>query len=134
MLDKPRYTADQIVERYLAVRDYAKEIKAKHALELKPYNDAMDTLEAMAGDLMRETGQRALSTIHGTAFFSRTLSVTCEDTTAFFDFVFKHQAREYLTSHVAKEAVQVYMDGPGEGHPPPGVKVVPVVNVNFRKA
>lgn len=128
------YTADQIVTKYIEIRDFAKEIRAKHALELKPYNDAMETLEGLAGEMMRETGQKALSTEHGTAFFSRTLSVTCEDPTSFLDFVFKHQARQFLTAHVAKEAVQVYMDGPGEGHPPPGVKVVPVVNVNFRKA
>jgi histidinol dehydrogenase len=101
---------------------------------LKQYKDAMTALQGAADMLMKQTGQKALSTEHGTAYYSHTLSVTCEDPQKFLDFVFQHGARQFLTSHVAKEAVQTYMDGPGQGHPPPGVKVTPFISVNFRKA
>jgi hypothetical protein len=127
-------SADQIVKQYIELRDYKKHLAEKHAAELKPYNDAMAALAGAADLLMKETRQTALKTAHGTAFPVKSLSVTCSDQVAFLDFVFQHNARQFLTAHVAKEAVEQYMDGPGAGHPPPGVIVTPVVNINFRKA
>jgi hypothetical protein len=98
------------------------------------YESAMETLEGLAGDLMRETGQKALSTEAGSAFWVKSVSVTCEDHEAFLNWVWEFNARQFLTRHVAKEAVEIYMDGPGQGTPPPGVRVTPVMGVQFRKS
>jgi hypothetical protein len=130
----PYVSADIIVEKYLALRAHVKAESDAFSERMKPYKDAMDTLERAADLLMQQTGQTALKTEHGTSFYSRTWSVTCSDQPAFLDWVFQYGARQFLTAHVAKEAVIEYMEGPGEGHPPPGVKVQQLVNVNFRKA
>jgi hypothetical protein len=125
-------SADLIVQRYLELRAFCKEADAAHAERIKPYKEAMEVLEGAADTIMKQTGQKALSTAHGTAYYSHTISCTCEDREAFLNFVFSTGARHFLTSHVAKEAVQQFMEP--EGRVPPGVKVTPVINVNFRKA
>ncbi len=134
MNDQSFPSADAIVARYLELREYVKAQDKAHGERMAQYKDAMQALAGAADQLMKETQQKALSTESGTAYYSHTLSVICADAQAFLDFVFQHNARQFLTAHVAKEAVQAYMDGPGQGHPPPGVKVQPVVSVNFRKA
>jgi len=172
------YTALQIVEKYLALRNYVKartdefqKIGATEAdqeliararaaskaedptdflttsdcrdiaqrLEqlltpMSEYTGAMEALEALADSMMTETKQKALSTESGTAFRVNKQSVTCADPAKFLDWVFQFNARNFLTSHVAKDPVIEYMEGPGEGHPPPGVKVTPVTEIQFRKA
>jgi hypothetical protein len=132
--------ADQIVSRYLELRDYAKQREDEFKAEMAPYKEAMETLAGAADLLMKETGQKALSTENGTAYYSHTLSARCDDPDAFFKFVFdtaqtdRAAAKAYLTTHVGKEAVQTYMDGIGAGHPPAGVKTDMVIRVNFRKS
>ncbi len=125
-------SADEIVRQYLKLRNFIKDADAEHEKQMELYKDAMEVLKGAADLLMKQTGQKALSTEHGTAYYSHTISVTCEDREEFLDFVFSTGARHFLTSHIAKEAVQDYMAP--EGRVPPGVKVVPVINVNFRKA
>ena len=127
-------SADAIVKRYIELRDFKKHLAEQHRAEMKPYNDAMDALEAAADMLMKATKQTALKTEHGTAFPSTSLSVTCDDPAAFLDFVFQYNARQFLTAHVSKEAVEAYMEGPGQGHAPPGIKTQKVISINFRKA
>jgi hypothetical protein len=132
--------ADQIVARYLELREYCKAREDEFKAEMAPYKDAMASLEGAADMVMKQTGQKALSTEHGTAYYSHTLSARCDDPDKFFEFVFdlaalsRTQAKSYLTTHVGKEAVQAFMEGSGQGHAPPGVKTEQVVRVNFRKS
>lgn len=133
-------TADMIVSRYLELRDYCKTREDEFKVEMKPYQDALLALAGAADLLMKETGVKALSTENGTAYYSHTLLARCEDPDKFFGFVFdtamdnRSLAKSYLTTHVGKEAVQGYMEGMGDGHPPPGVKTEMVIRVNFRKS
>ena len=126
--------ADAIVQRYLELRDYIKQENDAHAARMAPYREAMTALSAAASMLMEQTGQKALKTEFGTCFPSTTLSVTCSDVQAFHAWVLQYKAMQFLTAHVAKDAVEQYMTGAGEGHPPPGVKVEKVISINFRKA
>lgn len=127
-------SASDIVQKYIELRDFVKAENAAHGERMKPYTGAMTALSAAADALMKQTGQVALKTEFGTAFPSTTMSVTVDDSVAFFNWVFQFNARHFLTSHVSKDAVANYMDGEGEGHPPPGVKTEKVTNINFRKA
>jgi len=132
--------ADQIVSRYLELRDYTAQREKEFKAEMEPYLDALKALAGAADLLMKETGVKALSTENGTAYYSHTLSARCDDPDAFFKFVFdvaqtdRAAAKAYLTTHVGKEALQTYMDGVGAGHPPAGVKTEMVIRVNFRKS
>lgn len=136
--------AEAMVRQYLACRAYIDAETAALAERLKPYQEAMTTLEACAALLMQQTKQRALSTQAGTAFPKTHLSVTCENRDAWLDFVWEQAASAAqpedverawsgVTNHIAKEFVETWMET-HEGRPPPGVKVVKIVKIQFRKA
>jgi hypothetical protein len=127
-------SAESIVSRYIELRDYVQAENKAHAARMKPYTESMAVLEGAANLLMRQTGQRGISTEAGSAFYVTTTSVTCQDPEAFREWMIRYQAWNFLTNHVAKEAVEAYIDGPGQGHPPPGIKYTPTVAVQFRKA
>jgi hypothetical protein len=97
------------------------------------YTEAMTALEGAANMLMTATGQKALSTTAGTAFYKSVMSVKNEDPEAFLAFVREHQAWGALTAHVRKEFVEEWMDS-HEGHPPPAISVERFRRVEFRKA
>jgi hypothetical protein len=97
------------------------------------YTEAMTALEGAANMLMTATGQKALSTNAGTAFYKSVLSVKNEDPEKFLEFVREHQAWGALTAHVRKEFVEEWMDS-HEGHPPPAISVEKFRRVEFRKA
>lgn len=127
-------SADLIVARYLELRAWMQQAKDEFSAAMRPYQEELEVLEAGAGELMRRTGQKALSTIHGTAYQSRTISVKNNNPTEFLNWVFANEAREFLTAHVNKEAVKQYMDKSTDGQSPPGLEVTPVIAINFRKA
>lgn len=97
------------------------------------YTEAMTALEGAANMLMTATGQKALSTNAGTAFYKSVMSVKNENPELFLEFVREHQAWGALTAHVRKEFVEEWMDS-HEGHPPPAISVEKFRRVEFRKA
>jgi hypothetical protein len=127
------YDAAAIVKKYIELRDYVQEENKAHAQRMKAYTDAMEVLESAAGDILRSTGQKALSTDFGTAFQVPKLSVTCADKEVFLSFVRDKQAWHFLTAHVAKEAVEQYMEQ-YEGQVPPGIKAEGHIAIQFRRA
>jgi hypothetical protein len=127
------HSAADIVRQYIAIRDFMKDESKAFADRMEPYKNAMEALQGAAAELMRETGQRALSTEHGTAFPVNKTRVTCENQDKFLEFVREAQAWNFLTKHVAKEAVDDWMEK-NEGRVPPGIKVEGYVDIQFRKA
>jgi|SRR5882724_5414126 len=127
-------TADQIVQKYMELRDYVRLSTEAFNAQMKPYVEAMATLEGAAAMLMKKTGVKNLSTEFGTAYQQAGKSVTVEDHEKFLTFVFSQpENKKFLTRHVSKEQVETFMEGVGNGHPPPGIKVAPYVNTNFRR-
>ena len=125
--------AAAIVKKYVEIRDFVQEENRIHAKRMKSYTDAMEVLEGAAQQLMKETKQDALSTEFGTAFKVPKSSVTCTDKEAFHAWVRKMNAWGFLTGHVAKEAVEEWMEL-NEGKIPPGIKVEGWIAVQFRRA
>jgi hypothetical protein len=126
-------TAEEIVAQYIALRNRVDALKKEQAEALKPFTEAMTALEGAANMLMTATGQKALSTNAGTAFYKSVMSVKNEDPEAFLAFVREHQAWGALTAHVRKEFVEEWMDS-HDGHPPPAISVEKFRRVEFRKA
>ena len=127
------FDAAAIVKKYVELRDFVQEENRLHTARMKVYNDAMEVLEGAAHALMKETKQDALSTEFGTAFKVPKSSVTCTDKEAFHAWVRKMNAWGFLTGHVAKEAVEEWMEL-NEGKIPPGIKVEGWIAVQFRRA
>lgn len=126
-------SAADIVKKYIELRDYVKDRTKQFKDDMKIYTDAMEVLEGAAAALMKKTGQTALSTEFGTAFPVNKTAVRCTDKDVFLQFVREAQAWHFLTAHVAKEAVEAYMEQ-FEGQTPPGVVVDGFTEIQFRKA
>jgi hypothetical protein len=133
-LGSPAPTVDAlaIVSKYIELRDYVEAETKAFNERLAPVHNAMEVLSAAAGEMMRATKQKALSTEAGTAYESPGHRVTCQDVHTFHEWVFKYEQRAFLTAHVSKDAVVAYMDA-HEGHHPPGLKVEPYTKINFRR-
>ena len=110
---------DEIVGRYVALRDKKEEIAKRQKDELRPYNDALEKIEAALLNYFNASGSDSCKTPAGTAFTSTRSSATVADRQVFFDWVLEHNALDMLESRCNKTAVEQYLDLAGEL--PPGI-------------
>ena len=124
--------ANDIIEKYIAYRDFIDKREGELKDQLKPYRDAMKVLEAAMNKNLSDANAESLRTDAGTAYFSEVMSVSTVDRSALFDYVKSHGAFDLLTSAVAKDQVREFMSS-HDGQQPPGVNVTFVKKVNFRR-
>lgn len=134
-----QYSDADLVARYIQVRDFLEKEAAEQAKHVEPYATAMQAIE---GELHRrllernpnwKPGMKASGNAGGGTFFLKTGNSTkVADRGSFHDFVFETNAREFLTAHVAKEAVEEYMKE-HDGALPPGITVDTIVKLQVRK-
>lgn len=148
----PTYTDDQLVARYIQMRDFLSAETAAQAKYVEPYVKGM---EAIGGELHRRLLERnpgwrrgtkaSGSTEHGTFFLKTSASIKVADRIAFHDHLFAlvregrdAEARAFLTAHVAKEAVEEYIEKQEKAKAPnllpPGVTLEFFTECQIRKA
>ena len=126
------YTAEQVIARYVALRDECDQIAKRHAAELKPHHDAMEKLEAWLLATLNGQGADNIKTPQGTAYKSTTLSTKVADWDALWAFI-ELGHPEFLVHGVNKTAVKEFMDE-NQGQQPPGVETSWMVKVNVRRS
>lgn len=127
----PAMTIDEAVLKYRTLRDKTKEIKARHAVELEPFNTAMDELETYLQNRLIEVGANSIKTPHGTCFKVNKLTYGIEDPATFRGWVESHGRPDFYENRVSKEAVDNWV---AEGNPlPAGLKVSSYTSINIRK-
>ena len=126
------YTAEDVVKKYIEIRDTIKVFKQQYDAFIAPYVQGLEQLEAMAASMMATTRQTKLSTEYGTAYREPQLSVTCPDKDLFHEWVRVNGCWHFLTAHVSKEAVEQYIEE-HEGQAPPHLKVDTYNAVRFRR-
>ena len=62
----PRMSADDMINKYVKLRDKVKEIKARQSEELRPFGEAMTMLEGWMLEAMNEAGLKSMKSPHGT--------------------------------------------------------------------
>lgn len=124
---------NDMVDKYLALRAYIEREDDAHKAKLKPYRDGMAALLAGIAKFADDNDLPAVRAASGTAFPVEQTRVRCEDRDAFHDFVFANNARQFLTSHVTKEAVKEWVET-HEGHLPPGISMERSLEWQVRKA
>jgi hypothetical protein len=130
-----------LVKRYLEIRRFLEAEAAAQQAHIAPHVANMD---AIANELHRrllkrnpswQPGMKANgSTPDGTFFLKTNNSVKVADRAAFFGFLVEDAARrvpEFATAHVAKEAVEGYMDQ--HKALPPGVSIDRITKLEVRK-
>jgi len=152
-MNAPSFTASDIVKKYIELRAHVQEMTKQFEAQLEPYKAGMQALEGAAANLLRTNESKALSTEFGTCFFVNKHSIKCEDHDAFLAFVRETENWGMLTKHVAKDAVEEWMEAeqkrldainqssrsanavpPQLALPPPGLKAETIITVQFRKA
>lgn len=135
MSDHAELTDANIIGQYLKIRDFVAAQGKAFAEKMKPYNDAMETLEAtmssrMSARGMEEGEKGSIATVEGTCFRKKTNSIRVTSREDFMDFVFDGRREGFLTNHVGKEAVEEYVEQ--FKSIPPGIEIVPIFKVQFR--
>ena len=126
-----KFTAHDVISKYFELKDFVEQEEKEVTDRLAPYKEAMNTLKGAAALIAKETGQTSLSTEDGTAFPVTQKRVKCINKDAFLDWVIANDYRQFLTSHVAKDAVIEYVDGAAKL--PPGVQLDTYVEWQFRR-
>lgn len=123
---------DAVVERYIALRDKKAEIKAMHEEELRPVNEAMERLEAAILSGLKAQGSESTRTKAGTAYISRSVSVTVADKQAFRDFILANEAWELADIRAAKKNIEEYRKDNDDI--PPGLNWSEALTVGVRRS
>lgn len=131
-VERPRLTADAMVERYVRLRDRKKEIEARHKEELAPYNEGMKLLEGYMLEALNQAGLSSMRSPHGTAYKSTRTSATVKDWPLTLAFIRERNAWDLLEARVSKlVAFQIMSD---TSEPIPGVETSAEEVVNVRRA
>jgi hypothetical protein len=131
MTAQPTYTDEQLIARYLQIRDAKAVLVKQQAEALVPYDNGMAAIADAMLQRLNERSAASSKTEAGTAYKKLSASATVEDRDAFLDYVRKHDAWGLLTNHVSKEQVEAIIETTGS--PPSGVKTSSVIKVHFRK-
>jgi hypothetical protein len=137
------YSAEQLVEQYIALRDAKKKIVERQAKELEPYELAMEQIAGEAARMMRHMGT-TLSTPAGTCFWMPHESYKVKDLELFRNWMLANEEWRMATAHVSKDGIRAWreeqvrpLDWPAdvEWNPPvpPGIEYDFENRVQFRK-
>jgi hypothetical protein len=125
------YTIDEMIAKYVEFRNYRDTLKHKHAEELKPVLEAMDTLESIFLDNLSKNGIDSVSSKSGTIFKSKIMAVKIENKQEFTAYAFGVDMG-LLDIRASKTGIKEHM----EVNPSlviPGIKIDHLYNINIRR-
>ena len=123
---------NEIVEKYIKLRDLKAKLDGEHKDRLAPITAAMTKAEGAILALFDQLGVDSAGTAAGTAYRSTKTSATVADMDAFLDFVRANEAWHMLERRVAKTQVDEYVAANNDL--PPGINYSSVVSINVRRA
>lgn len=122
---------NEIVKRYIAIRDRKKELQAKHKAELANYDVALAKIEAKLQEYFNQSGVNSINTPDGTAYRKLETKVRVADREAWFDWIFQNNARAFLEAHVNSAAVKEFIDA--NDTLPPGLDITNIFQVRVNR-
>lgn len=123
---------EEMVSRYVKLRDRIAAKKKEHIAELAPYNLAMATLEGMMLDTLNAAGAENMRTASGTAYKATSTSTKVTDWPQTLAFIKEKEAWDLLEARVSKTAAAAIMEETQA--PIPGVTTTREIVVNVRKS
>lgn len=125
-----KYSADQLIERYVQLRDDKSALAEVHGAQMKLYNDALEAIEAALQDMLNQTGGDSIKTPHGTAYRSTATTAKIEDWPGFITFVLGTGDTELLVRNVNKSRFEELTQG---GVAVPGISTSQIQRINVRR-
>ena len=116
----------------LALRKRVADKTKAYEDSIKEDSNSIEQIENILLDEINKLGGQSIKTIHGTAYRSTITSFRVADRQTWLDWVFVHDQRDMLTTHVAKDAIKDYQEQNGDT--PPGLNVTTIHKCNIRSA
>lgn len=123
---------DDLVGKYVKIRDAKTQIKREYDEKIAKYDQAMAKVEAVLLSHFEATGSESVKTAVGTAYKSTRTSATVAEWDSFFNYVREHEAWEMLERRANKKAVEEYKTANDDL--PPGLNWREEVVVNIRRS
>lgn len=111
-------------EKRLQLDLEAEELKFKEIAE--PIKAAITKVRGALRTWMLAEGVNKVTTVYGTAYFSKTTRHKVVDRELFFSWVFDNRAFDVLTTHVSDKAIEE------RGVTPPGIEATPYTDLRIR--
>lgn len=123
---------DELLSKYIEVRDKLSALKAKHKEEESKYQQVLDKIELKFLDQFNSSGVDSINIRGvGCAYRATRTTFSVADRDAFMGYCLNNDALHLLESRVAKKAAEEYMESTGE--PPPGTNVSRSMYVNINR-
>lgn len=123
---------DQIVERYVKLRDRKTQLKAAYEASVADINTAMARLENAIQATLDKQGVEAVRTEHGTAFKSTSTSATVADKAAFKEYLQETGNWELADIRAGKTAIEQFRQENDDL--PPGINWRQAITIGVRRA
>lgn len=125
---------NDMVAKYVTIRDKRAELSEKHKQEMAPFNQAMEGIESFLLTEMDKLGADSLKTASGTLYKSIAKSVKAVDMESFKKFVFEPDCPRWdlVDFRPLKKGVTEYVES--EGVLPPGLTMDSFTTLNIRRS
>jgi 3-methyladenine DNA glycosylase AlkD len=127
----PGLNLDQLVERYVKLRDNIKAKEDEQKQALAPFKELMKEMELAMQQHLASVGAESVATAHGTVYTTTKKSATVADAQVFRDWIIEHQAWDVCDIRANAPAVADYLDH--FGALPPGLNYSTTMAVNIRR-
>lgn len=123
---------DQVVDRYVKLRDKKKEMEEAHKASLRPINEAMERLEVALLTHLEQNGTEAVRTKAGTAYKKTETSITIADKEVFKNHLFETGRWDLADIRASKTGIEAYREENDDL--PPGVNWRQSLSVGIQRA
>lgn len=124
--------AERAARAYVKIREARSALAAKFKEEDEKLKHKLSLLEAGMLDFLNKTNQKSAKTEIGTFYKQLEILPTGSDWSAFYGWVKKNDAFEFLERRIKKTAVADFMEQ-NDGNAPPGVSVLKEWKVVVRR-
>lgn len=125
-------TPADLIKRYVEIRATKTLMVAEQAAELKPYNEALETIELALLDALNSNGLDNIKSPYGTAYKSTLVNTKMTDRQALIADCKARDNFDVFTNSLTKEVVKAYLEENKQA--PPGVEISTFTTVNVRKS
>lgn len=129
-------TADDLVQKYLKLKDWVDAETKRFASHIEPYRHEMEAITNQLNAVLIAQKAESLKTEHGTAYISTIMNLKITDREKYLDFVndeWDAFGAEMLMASAQKDSVKNYMDAHA-GKAPPGIEIGFLKRVNIRRS
>lgn len=125
-------TIDEVVKKYVEIRDDIARKKAAYEADVKPQQEALEKIESYLLAKANEQGVESFKTQFGTAYTSKRVSVTIADREVFKSFCETTGDWGLADIRASKKAVEQYVEANQDV--PPGINMVTERTLNVRRS